>query len=97
MISSKNGAIVLIYQLFLMLIFSSCVTMGTLNFSGSDGKQSACNVGHLALIPGSGLEKEMTTHSGILAWKTPRTEEPGGLQSMGPHKSDMTEQLSQTL
>ena len=29
------------------------------------------------------LEKEMATHSGILAWKIPRTEEPGGLQSMG--------------
>ena len=29
------------------------------------------------------LEKEMTTHSSILAWRIPRTEEPGGLQSMG--------------
>ena len=29
------------------------------------------------------LEKEMVTHSSILAWKIPRTEEPGGLQSMG--------------
>ena len=29
------------------------------------------------------LEKEMATHSSILAWKIPRTEEPGGLQSMG--------------
>ena len=29
------------------------------------------------------LEKEMTTHSGILAWEVPWTEEPGGLQSMG--------------
>ena len=29
------------------------------------------------------LEKQMATHSSILAWKTPRTEEPGGLQSMG--------------
>ena len=28
------------------------------------------------------LEKEMATHSGILAWRVPRTEEPGGLQSM---------------
>ena len=30
------------------------------------------------------LEKGMTTHAGILAWETPWTEEPGGLQSMGP-------------
>ena len=29
------------------------------------------------------LEKEMATHSSSLAWKIPRTEEPGGLQSMG--------------
>ena len=29
------------------------------------------------------LEEEMATHSGILAWEIPRTEEPGGLQSMG--------------
>ena len=29
------------------------------------------------------LEKEMATHSSILAWKIPSREEPGGLQSMG--------------
>ena len=29
------------------------------------------------------LEKGMATHSSILAWRTPRTEEPGRLQSMG--------------
>ena len=29
------------------------------------------------------LEKEMATHSSILAWRIPQTEEPGGLQSMG--------------
>ena len=36
-------------------------------------------------IPGSGrsLEKEMATHSRILAWRIPWTEEPGRLQSMG--------------
>ena len=33
------------------------------------------------------LEKEMATHSSILAWKIPRIEEPGGLQSMGSKKS----------
>ena len=30
------------------------------------------------------LEKEMATHSSALAWRIPWTEEPGGLQSMGP-------------
>ena len=32
------------------------------------------------------LEKEMTTHFSILAWEIPRTEEPGGLQSVGLHR-----------
>ena len=32
------------------------------------------------------LEKEMATHSSILAWRIPRTEEPGGLQSMGSQR-----------
>ena len=31
------------------------------------------------------LEKEMVTHSSILAWKIPWMEEPGGLQFMGSH------------
>ena len=31
------------------------------------------------------LEEGMATHSGILAWGIPGTEEPGGLQSMGLH------------
>ena len=40
------------------------------------------------------LEQQMATHSSILAWKIPQTEEPGGLQSMGRKESDTTEQLS---
>ena len=36
------------------------------------------------------LEKEMATHSSILAWEIPQTDEPGGLQSMGSQESDMT-------
>ena len=32
------------------------------------------------------LEKGMGTHSSILAWRIPRTEEPGGLQSMGSQR-----------
>ena len=31
------------------------------------------------------MEKETATHSGILTWQTPGTEEPSGLQSMGSH------------
>ena len=40
------------------------------------------------------LEKEIAPHSSILAWRIPRTEEPGGLQSMGSQESDMTEGLT---
>ena len=32
------------------------------------------------------LEKEMATHSSVLAWRIPGTGEPGGLPSMGSHK-----------
>ena len=32
------------------------------------------------------LEKEIATHSSILDWRIPRTEEPGGLLSMGSHR-----------
>ena len=64
--------------------------------SGSDGKESACNAGDPGSIPGSGrsLEKEMATHSSILAWRIPWTEEAGRLQSMDHKESDMTERLS---
>ena len=37
------------------------------------------------------LEKEMATHSSVLAWRIPWTEEPGGLQSMWSQESDTTE------
>ena len=36
------------------------------------------------------LEKEMATDPSILAWRTPWTEEPGGLQSVGSQESDTT-------
>ena len=42
-------------------------------------------------------EKEMATHSSILAWRIPWTEEPGGLQSMGSQESDTTERLNHYL
>ena len=41
------------------------------------------------------LQEEMATHSGILAWKIPWTEEPGGVQSTGS-QSDMTETHTHT-
>ena len=40
------------------------------------------------------LEKGMATHSGILAWRISCTEEPGGLQSIGPQSQTPLKQLS---
>ena len=40
------------------------------------------------------LEKGMATHSSILDWEIPWTEEPGGLQSWGCKESDTTEKIS---
>ena len=72
---------------------------------GSDSKESAYNAGDLGLIPGSGrsldredpLEKGMGTHSNILAWRIPWTEEPGRLQPQGHKQSDRTEQQTLSL
>ena len=40
------------------------------------------------------LEEEMATHSSILAWRIPWTEEPYGLQFMESQELDMTERLT---
>ena len=56
---------------------------------GSVVKNLPASAGDLGLIPGLGrsLEKEKTTHSGILAGEIPRTGKPVWLQSMGSQKS----------
>ena len=55
---------------------------------GSDGKESTGSAGDLGLILGweDPLEKGMATHSSILAWRIPWTEDAGGLQSMGSQR-----------
>ena len=61
----------------------------------SDGKESACETGVQALGGGDPPEEGMATHSSTLAWRIPRTEEPGRLQSMGSQEElDMTGQLA---
>ena len=62
---------------------------------GSDGKASACNAGDPGSIPGLGRSpgEGNGTHSSILAWEIPWTEEPGGLPYMRSQESDTTEQL----
>ena len=53
---------------------------------------SAGASGDAGLIPESGrsLEKEMATHSNILAWRIPWIEEPGRLQYIGSQELDVT-------
>ena len=43
-----------------------------------------------SLVLADPQKKEMATHSSIIAWEIPWTEEPGGLQSMGCKESDVT-------
>ena len=54
-------------------------------FHGSDRKESACNAGDLSWIAGKGRSagEGMTSHSSILTWRIPWSEEPGGLQYIG--------------
>ena len=55
---------------------------------GSDCKESGCSAvePYLILDWKDPLEKEMATHSSILAWEIPKTEEPGVLQFMGSQR-----------
>ena len=55
---------------------------------GLDGKDSVCNAGDPVRSLGweDPLEKEMTAHSSILAWKIPWMAEPGRLLSMGSQR-----------
>ena len=59
---------------------------------GSDSKESTCNAGDLGSIHGleDALKEGMATHSSILAWRIPWTEEPG-YNTWGHKESDMTE------
>ena len=66
---------------------------------GSVVKKTPANAGNVVQNVGQEdpLEKKMATHSSILAWEIPRTEEPGGLHCMGSQELDMTEKIATTL
>ena len=66
--------------------------------SGSGGKESAAmqEIWLQSLEKEDSLEMGMTTHSSILAWRIPWTEEPSRLQSMKLEELHMTEQLTHT-
>ena len=76
-----------------------------MGFPGSsDGEESACNVGDLDSVPGLGRSpgegngnpllysclENLVTHSSVLAWRIPWTEEPGRLYSPWGHKESDT-------
>ena len=73
---------------YLKAPFDFCIPILLCFPSGSDGKEFACSVGDLDSIPGAedSLEREMATHSSILAWKIPRTDEPCRIESMGSQR-----------
>ena len=62
------------------------------HLGGAHGKEPACQYRRLketrvrSLGQEDPLEEGMETHSSVLAWRIPWTEEPGGLQSMGGHR-----------
>ena len=67
-----------------VLVSQSCPTVYDSTDCSSSGS-SIHGILQAYLTPGSGdpLEKVMATHSSILAWRIPWTEEPDGLQSVG--------------
>ena len=66
----------------------SCNSLHTVVLSWwLSGKESACSAGNASSVPEFGrFPEEESTHSSILAWKIPWTEEPCVLQSMGLQK-----------
>ena len=67
----------------------------SVHFLWLSGEESPYHEGDLIAGGWEGpLEKEMATHSSILAWEIPGTEKPGGLQSMESQESNTTEGLN---
>ena len=86
-------AVIVLYTILLRLLKRIDVSESCFNFPGGsvvkNQSANAGDVGNAGSIPGVRkiLEKGMATHSSILAWRIPWTEEPGELQSMGSPKS----------
>ena len=76
--------------MLVLLLFLCPGSLSLINFpDGSDGKEPACIVGYWVRSLGQedALEKRMATHSSILAWRIPWTEEPSELRSIRVAKS----------
>ena len=79
----------------MIVLFVVFVSMGVFALGspgGASGKEHACQcrrckrLGFDPWVRNHALEEGMATHPSILAWRIPRAEEPGGLQSMGLHR-----------
>ena len=86
-------------EVVLQRCFVTCPTGRKNRIFGSDGKESACNTGDLGSILSQEdpLEKGIVTHSSILAWKIPWTEEPGRPQSTSCKELGTTKRLTLSL
>ena len=84
----KEDHISMIYMIYIYIYISFT--------SDSDSKESACNAGDVGLIPGlrRSPREGNDTHSSILAWRIPWTEEPGGLQSMALQRITLAQRHS---
>ena len=72
----------------LFLIITTCTQYGASLVAQTVKNSLAMQKTHVSSLGQEAtLEKETATHSSILAWEIPWTEEPGGLQSMGSQKS----------
>ena len=81
--SKKVGQSLFFGQVFIMLLYKGFP-------HSSVGKESACNPGDPGSIPGSGRSPGGHGHSiQYSCWRTPWTEEPGRLQSMGSQESTL--------
>ena len=70
---------------------NSAEATGLEKVSFHSNPKECSNYRTIALISHTSLEKEMATHSSVLAWRIPGTEEPDGLPSMGCTELDTTE------
>ena len=82
---------VLVQKLSIYIKWASQVGLGIKNQPANAG-----DIKDAGSIPGSGrsLEKGMATHSSVLVWRIPWTEEPGELQSLGLQRQTGRKQLS---
>ena len=84
---TSDGAVA--YTGFSQKEFAASSGGGINESGGSDGKESACNAGDLGSIPGLGRSAERRAWQPtpvFLPGESPRTEEPGGLQSIGSQR-----------